>query len=79
MHMHMHMHFPHHLRLSTLIKRHGIADVRCESERCASESVSINFTQVSGEVTYNGQPLSTFLPQRTAAYVPQVLFPLSHA
>ena len=35
------------------------------------------FTQVSGEVTYNGQPLSSFLPQRTAAYVPQVLFPLS--
>ncbi|KAL3156296.1 hypothetical protein ABBQ32_012566 [Trebouxia sp. C0010 RCD-2024] len=27
--------------------------------------------QVSGEVTYNGQPLSSFLPQRTAAYVPQ--------
>ena len=35
--------------------------------------------QVSGEVTYNGQPLSSFLPQRTAAYVPQVLFLLSHA
>lgn len=28
--------------------------------------------QVSGEVTYNGQPLDSFLPQRTAAYVPQV-------
>ncbi|KAA6418150.1 MAG: ATP-binding cassette transporter [Trebouxia sp. A1-2] len=27
--------------------------------------------KVSGEVTYNGQPLSSFLPQRTAAYVPQ--------
>ncbi len=35
--------------------------------------------QVSGEVTYNGQPLSSFLPQRTAAYVPQVPFPVSHA
>ena len=28
--------------------------------------------QVTGEVTYNEQPLSSFLPQRTAAYVPQV-------
>ena len=28
--------------------------------------------QVSGEVTYNGQTLDSFLPQRTAAYVPQV-------
>lgn len=35
--------------------------------------------QVSGEVTYNGQPLSSFLPQRTAAYVPQVPFPKLHA
>lgn len=30
------------------------------------------FVQVSGQVTYNGQLLDTFLPQRTAAYVPQV-------
>lgn len=36
------------------------------------------FMQVSGEVTYNGQPLSSFLPQKTAAYVPQVPFPLLH-
>ena len=27
---------------------------------------------MSGEVTYNGQPLDSFLPQRTAAYIPQV-------
>ena len=28
-------------------------------------------SQVTGEVTYNGEPLSSFYPERTAAYVPQ--------
>lgn len=29
--------------------------------------------QITGEVTYNGERLNSFLPERTAAYVPQVI------
>ena len=29
--------------------------------------------QISGKVTYNGESLDSFLPERTVAYVPQVV------
>ena len=32
--------------------------------------------QISGEVTYNGESLDSFLPEHTVAYVPQVI--ISH-
>ena len=28
--------------------------------------------QISGDITYNGEPFANFYPQRTAAYVDQV-------
>ena len=32
----------------------------------------IRALQISGDITYNGEPLANFYPQRTAAYVDQV-------
>ena len=39
--------------------------------RALAGKLNDNSLRVAGEVTYNGQPMKSFTPQRTAAYIPQ--------
>ena len=46
---------------------------------CISQVWSIHgflHVQIEGDITYNGEPFSSFFPQRTAAYVDQVSLPV---
>ena len=37
------------------------------------DSIACRVMQLSGQITYNGEKLNQFFPQRTAVYVNQVL------
>ena len=57
---------------SVILVRAAIGGVFEQVPESDHDEEMVETLQISGDITYNGEPFANFYPQRTAAYVDQV-------
>ena len=60
---------------SVRLVRAAIGGVFQHVPECDDDVSMLGALQISGDITYSGEPFANFHPQRTAAYVDQVMAP----